>query len=451
MDRRDFMTTVTAAAASTLTSSASISGESSTVGQAPPVLPKMDQKAFKAMIHAIAPIESTSGSATTDLLSPIDTGAKTLLNDLTKAQLRYSPLDVEYLLDALETQLTKCLDLREKAQELEKLAVSARLELKLERSIAQALSAMSEIDKVSARFVAGTMFAPKIEGSVTVVSAVDDRASTYWNKKSEIEQTNIKAHLDAASAREQFLTQPGSGGNHLDRFRFLKQIFDIELADAYLKARSIAVGAKLIYGIDKAVPEVTDIGFLSALAVWYRALAADIEKQLVRRTTTTIAVGLRKHATDTLAVPGLIADGDFLAQRATYEFKFSIPSSFFDAATLKLKRARLRGIEAFAWIDGSVKPTDYLRIKVVLPDQSVKVDGETIWAHAPKVSLPIVSYPVGDNITVEHRREVHNADPVGDWRIEIDKRTLTDKDSNKDEVIKNLFLVMRVASDWSGA
>jgi hypothetical protein len=194
------------------------------------------------------------------------------------------------------------------------------------------------------------------------------------------------------------------------------------------------------------MPEISNVGFLNKPALWHKEIFYQLERRVMKTTSTTLAVALRK-GTDPASPLGLIPDADYVTQRAASIFKFNLPANFFEQTTSKLKNPRLRGLEACAWTEANPKLLDYVRLRVDLPDQSIKTPTDTIWANNPIVTLPVVTFPQGSEFSFQARREVHNANPIGSWTIQVDKRTITDKETNKDDILRNIFLVMRISSD----
>jgi len=456
MFRREFLQTVTAlTAVAGTTSAAAAQPMSNSPALAPtpvpPRLAQLDIKSFSNLLESVAPLKLTTSTPPLSLppdipqiLQPIDTGAVALLTPYKLAPLIYSPMEVEYLVNALDEHITNLINLREKAQQLEVLAVAERLDVLLDQKATDFMQAMADFSQKNDKRTVGTMVDPVISPT-SITSASSQAVNQYWTDRRTIQQTNIKARQDVNDARAFYMTQPGSGNNHVQRFNFLKQLFDRELIEAYRRAQSVAVGLKAIYGIDKPLPELVDIGYLSQLALWEKDIYYTMELRVMQTIQTTLAVGLRKNA-DPNALPGFIADADFVAGRQAGTLKFNLPTSFFYSTTAKLKNPRLKGLEAYLWAEANPKVLDYIRVSVTLPDQSIRDGGNKIWSNLPTVILPLATFPQGPEFNILSRREVRNANPLGDWIIQIDKRTLTDKE-NAESVLHNLFLVMRISSD----
>jgi hypothetical protein len=58
------------------------------------------------------------------------------------------------------------------------------------------------------------------------------------------------------------LTQ-GNGSNFVERFSFLKQLFDLNIEQAYRRAVITTSALKVIYKIDLPVPKIKAIGYLN--------------------------------------------------------------------------------------------------------------------------------------------------------------------------------------------
>src|SRR6185437_1700107 len=214
-----------------------------------------------------------------------------------------------------------------------------RLEILLEQKTIDYMTTMSALSRDNDKRILGSMIDPVISAA-SVTSGTTGNANQYWIDRYNAQQVNISARQDANAARIAYVLQPGSGNNEVQRFDFLKRIFDKELSEAYRRAQAIVIGLKLIYGIDKPLPELSDVGYLSALSLWEKDVFYLLEQRMMRSKQTTIAIGLRKYTADANSLPGLIPDADFQTQRAAGIFKFTLPASFFDNTTTQLKSPR---------------------------------------------------------------------------------------------------------------
>lgn len=395
---------------------------------------------------AIRPVAAApaGGDTIPEILQPIDTGASALLTPYLNAGLTLSPFEVEYLVNSFDDHIKNCLDLREKAQQLEVLAVTQRLELLMEQKSIEFLTRLADFSKEQDRHLSGSMFDPEIQGS-SIKSG--SSATKYFDDRRNVEEITLSARRDVANAKLSHLRQPGSGSNHIERFEYIKAAFEKEITEAYRRAHSIYHGMRVIYGYDKPLPPISDTGYLSKLALWGTDVFYELERRLMKTSTTTLAVSLRQSASAD-AFPGLLSDASYQAQRNAGTFKFSIPATFFDSSTAKLLKPRLRGLDVYAWNEVATKTLDYGRARITLPDQPMKsANGDTVWTHRATVIDAVVTYPTGGDFNVTPRREVHNANPIGEWEIQIDKRTLTDKETNKDDFYKNVVLVMRLSHE----
>ena len=182
MDRREFLnsaTLVAAAAASVAVNTSTASADSSevTVGpikiaQATP-LKALTIGADAEMLESVASLKhpATNHEETKseppakelpEILQPIDAGAIDLLTPFKNSRLRYSPMEVEYLANTLDDHISNCLSLREKAQQLEVLAVAHRLELMMEQKTVEYLTEMAELESENSSRVSATRGRPNL-------------------------------------------------------------------------------------------------------------------------------------------------------------------------------------------------------------------------------------------------------------------------------------------------
>ncbi len=467
MDRRDFIgfstlvasTSLAGGAADAAMRAAPLSSSSNLVltAAAASITP-MDFTKLSKSLDAVAPLGAgrdlegnfvlapAAPNEIPDILQPIDVGADELLNTYTKSQLQYSPYEIEYLSTALVEHILNCKNLREKAQQLEVLASAARLELILERKTIEFSEALADFDATYNPHIAGAMYDPQLSGTKFASSS---DAPDIYNKRRQIEQQLVDARKEQLSARLALLRQPGSGNNHAERFGSIKDEFALELTEAYLKVRSLAVGCKELYGINiNSLPEPTKVGYLNRLDSWSKKTSVLLDRALLGKTSILVAIGLRKGG-DAASVPGLLSEADFNAGRSSGSFNFKITPELFAAQALSLTRPRIRALEVYTYADGLPKAPDYVRVKVTMPDQSIGSGIPKLWSMRPTIYFPLATAPQGAEFAFQSRREVYNASPIGDWSLTLEKRTIMDRDATKDEVVRNLFLVMRLTTDMT--
>ena len=382
------------------------------------------------------------------IATPIDKGAKALLERHSRSWLDYPALEVEYLVRTLNEHIRHCIEIREKAQDLEARAISETMEKELQIALFQILAQQADLAKANEPSLLGNLKGVRIENGQPV-----GEASDYWNKLTELQKTHLSQQENHARLRLEQMKEPGSGANYVARFLALKEAFDIDLREAYLRAQAASFGLKEIYGIDAPLPPLVDVGYLDQLANWARETTYKFEKKLFRVYETVVGFALRTgSAAAPLDLPRVLVDTEFEKARGAFMFRLPLKAmeDLFNRLELKMRNPRLRGIDVIAYAsnEGTTLTQRYWRVRVDLPKQTIRGDSGHELPINPQVILPFVTYAAIRSSTSDYptQRECHNVNPIGEWLILIephDWATGTPTD-NKDH-IHNLIVRMRVS------
>lgn len=391
------------------------------------------------------------------ITEPIDVGADELLEAYKNAWFSYPPLDVEYLIQTLNDHLSNCLDIRQKAQDLEVKAFAEANDQLLQRRL------LESIEKQITLFAENE---PKFLGnSIETVFERDSgkfigSENTYWLSMLEQQKNQLKIKLNDVDNRLSRLNENGGGSNYVERFDFLKKLFEKDLIEAYSRCRAAALGLKSVYDLDMPVPIISNIGFLDELVLWAREATYALEKKFFNIRETTVAFSLHDTTTGAPATaapvnntPRIFTFDSFKAvregQNPTYSFK--IPEDYFARLDLDLNNPRLKGLDINIVGKDDKVAQKYWRIVVQPPIRKIDIaTGVQPYSYQAKLYLPMATYVanIADIQNVPNRIEVNNVSPIGEWTIRIEPTGISgDILKTDDTLVNNLLIRMRIAHE----
>jgi len=411
------------------------------------------QKTFNELAlntDILSNLSVNEGETPIPISEPIDTGAQQLLGNYSNTWLTYPPNEVEYLVQTLNEHLENCLEIRQKAQDLEIMAFKETSEQVLQRKISAILMEQLHLFKDNEPKLLGNIVNANIDNN-----HINGSNSDYWQKLFDKQQQQLELRLADANNKLERLAENGSGNNFVERFDFLKNLFEKDMIEAYCRARAAAVGLKNIYKIDQAVPNITDNGYLDKLVLWARDVTYKLEKKFFNIRETTIAFALNDGSTGAPAAAAPVFDAPrimtldaFKNSRTNGRFDFSIDEAFFDRPNFKLNKARLKGLDIHVISKDDKQPHEFWRVTAKLPSLKMEIaPGAPQHHYEPKLFIPMATYfaHCPDLNAVPNHREVNNVSPLGDWTLHIEKRSLSSKSETNSDVIDNIIIRMRIA------
>jgi hypothetical protein len=370
------------------------------------------------------------GDTYPQMSSAIDDGVDDLLRDSDLKLLGTSnPLYVEDLLRDCTNRISNCLLLREKAQDVEARAIAEALYYRAQRASIRRGSEISKVlDEMAPRIVQNATSITIAEGKVTFIG--DDK--TWANVRNE--HRDLASELmEVVEAQKSKASTEGNGANFVERFRFLKRLFDLNIEQAYRRALITADALNQIYRINEPVPKIKPIGYLDELAIWAQKASDRLDRELDVRYSGRLVFALC-GAGDALRPNELVTRTQFKAQMLAGSFQFTLVSAPFEKAGMK--EVLLRSIQVQVEpVDASPKVRLW-PITLKLPHSALTQSNESFATVAASMFHP----PVDIDSVV---RGVHNISPVGEWTIQIPDHEVTG-DVTKDAV-KNLYLFITVS------
>lgn len=391
------------------------------------------------------------GNAPLSISQPIDTGADKLLRDYKNSWLTYPPLEVEYLMQTLNEHLNNCLDIRMKAQELEIKAFAETNDQLLQLRLTEAMQKQLKLIEENEPKLLGNTIGTKYHSN----GAITGEQATYWKDLVKEQEQQLDYKLEDINARLKRLSENGSGNNYVLRFEFLQKMFEIDLIEAYCRIRAASIGLRAIYNINVPVPEITDTGYLDKLILWGRKATYEMEKKLFNYREVTVGFALNDSSTGAPATVAPVFDAPrimtldaFRLSRNGGSFTFNLPTNFFERLNLKLKNPCLRGLDVHVVANDAKQPLQFWRVYVKAPTKKITLDtGIQPYSYEPVVYIPMATYigHTSELNTVPNQREVHNVNPVGEWTIRIEPKSIfANVDANNDHV-DNILVRMRIS------
>lgn len=358
------------------------------------------------------------------IADPLDHDVEQLLQHAQANPSQVDPHHVEELLTDCVDRIANCLTLREKAAQVEVAAIAAATEYKerasrveTERAIRNALSTLRPI-------LGGNATGTRISANQTENTG----DASVWARVNGAEEDHEKAILVLLQTLLTKAQAPGNGSNYVERFAFLKRLFDQSLIEAYRRARVCEKALSQIYDIHEALPQLRSTGYLNELAIWGQKVADLLDEKLDQRVVAEVAFTLGAKD-NKLREHEIVGKSDFYRMlRADRRIRFTMTETHFEK--YGMKNPLLRSLNVQARLAQTLWP-----IKVTIP--SSQVTGKK--AMVPSVA-ETGNYFTNDTIIIE---PIHNRSPIGDWEIEVNERSLYTQIANPDK-IKSFFLRMRL-------
>lgn len=383
-----------------------------------------------------------------ELAIPIDAGADKLLLPYVGDPLAYTPLQIEYLTRTLTEHIRNCLELRRQGQELEISQFNQALGLLVSGEKSRVAVEHSKLSEASRPFVVSTMYNPGIDKFDGSISSRND-GPTYSSEVAKIERAYISINHNEKESISGFASLEGGAANYADRIRLIRELFEHELTEAYLRARSVFSGIRHCYPdiIDdiKTIPPLTPTGFLDALALWSKRAAYRLEKAILERRETTIALVLAKAGAS--GSPAIVPGIDFELSRKSGHYTFVVNEALIEKVAPGLKAPLLRSVELAVWGSARDKLDSWepMRANISLPPYQVLTpEGAVGFSSHPTIHIPAVSMLNRRDYAIASQDQVHNVAPMGNWEIEIGQNNLFAGSIEDDTKLSAVVIFLRL-------
>jgi len=374
------------------------------------------------------------------IVQPIDLGALQLLSPYQNPTSFSSlnPLEVERLTDELREILARCDSLKQRAQEIETIASVTAIDYRMGIDLLKAEGEFEQRKQSWPRLVDSSTLSTS---NGTTVGHGD--YATVENTYREAAIRAQQRRLESMKARAE---DTGNGTALVERFQQIKLLFERYLVSAYKRCVGLSHGLKLVYGINKPVPVVRDVGYLSSLELWFQEVSEELDRALDRRQLGILGLGItNSRSTVGLNEHCLIPRADWLREIASNSVSFSIDKSVFDHH--RMYNPVLRGLSLQLYHDDWKLPSlawvwesRYWNAEVVLPRQG------TFGGSAITPSMRLVcgfTRREPDSVPQGHRR-LHNSSPIGNWKLTLSSTDLAG-DANTPMAISNILLSLRIS------
>jgi hypothetical protein len=368
------------------------------------------------------------------LSAAIDEGVESLLM---KSFASPSQIDSHYVEDLLAdciNRISNCLVLREKAQDIEARAISdavAYRTLKNATQTARATNTVASPLKKSLIQNASKITLENNSGESTINFSSDNNS---WDELDKIQKNFLDEQDNIADVMKVKAATPGNGANYVERFSFIKKLFDIAMVESYKRALICQQALNDLYGINIKVPEITNTGYLNQLAIWAQSATALLDTELDSRQYHRIAFAVSGRDENPKDLE-LISKSKFNAGLTLKRIDFTLTNSNFES--LKLKSLLLRGVSL------QIRAKDESRTR--LWSMKLKLPSDGLTKGDLNFPLLVPSSYQGSSEMLGTARGVHNINPVGDWTLTLFDRGVSDDDTSPVEII-NIYLILDVSA-----
>lgn len=378
---------------------------------------------------------------------PIDMGADKLLERYVLARLNHAPNQLEYLLQTLADHVKQCVEIRRQAQDLEEKVTATAIGLEFDRRAVDLLGEQLKLfGNRGDRVLSNTIDAKFDTAAGAIVSS--ESGMKIAGEIARLSEAFVQAQKNSVENRAAHFRQAGSGANLIQRHRFLQGLFDLELVEAYQRARAVGAGLWSLHRIDLPVPPLKSVGYLDDLALWTRTAYYQYEARVMKREVVTVYLPLRKIAE--LADVGLMEEAQWTAARGIGSFGVTLTPSQLEFVAPGLKNPLIVGLAL--GLDGKTKDQDFLApamARVTLP-KTVFRDKAGAEVAAIDLSAHIPTFPITElsSASVAQPRTFRNVSPIGRWTIELAKaKTSGISLRSNDASLVNVILVLSISHE----
>lgn len=357
----------------------------------------------------------------------LDDGINDRLKDSLAEPSAINPHYVEDLLSDCVNRIANCLVLKEKANEVEVRAINDAMNYKVQTATLLMGDRILELLAPIQERLASNALGIKVNGANSEYVGDKD----LWEKIRLEQKALSKTQNEVAEALKNKAITPGNGANYTERFRLLKELFELGIIETYRRCVVCARGLKGIYGLDHPVPKVTATGYLNALAIWAQKASDALDLEIDGRLSAEVALAIG-GVDDVLKEPELLTRTAYAAAIAAGNIAFTIKSSLFD--NLRMKSVILRSLRFQIRSKTDDAKTRVLSFQVKIPSSPLTV-GDNIFSCTSSTQYQ-------DSEGNETVYGVHNHTPVGDWSIKLPERFLT---GDALAELANVYLFLRVS------
>jgi hypothetical protein len=343
-----------------------------------------------------------------------------------------NPLRVESLLQDCINRISNCLTLREKAQDIEERAVSAALSYKLQQqSIVTQSGIALAFDEINSKMAKNAISASFDGRSVSFAGA--DEA---WTNATSLRLQLEEAQRFKNETVRMKSTVPGNAANYVERFAFLKELFDLNLEEVYKRAQVVQSALQVIYQIPADLPVIEDVGYLNKLVIWAQRTSDLLDRELDRRSLGRIGITVSSGELDPNLTQQLMTKSAFLSKIDTGTLRFTLTEVPFYMAGMEPHSVLLRS----ARVQVAVQDLERVRpFPLVIKPPTSEVTGRS--EQFPTIaSTAYDDSPDSGGVVTG----VHNINPVGNWEIHFSGFGLLGEPSNASQLL-NVYLILDVS------
>lgn len=368
------------------------------------------------------------GGAFPEIANSLDEGLRDRLWEQLQTASPINALYVEDLLRDCAARVAYCLQIRDKAHELETRAINEALAYRVQSAAVTLQKTVNEAVGPHAGKLSmnATRSQTQTGGTTEFDSAIN------WGPVSQEQARANAAQIEVLADRKAKAETPGNGSNYRERYGFLKKLFDQSFVETYRRATRCADALKRVYGIDRPLPPFKPTNYLDDFAFWVQSASDALSTELDARFVGEIGFALNAKDASPKANE-LMTKADYDAAVPTRRIAFRLKAEHFDGYDMEgvlLRSVRIQMGSA----DGK---THLWPIRVRVPGSDLSTGIEMFSCVAPSL------YQEGHS-DAALIRGVHNIDPRGDWLIELPEESL-DGLATTPANLPDIYLIVRVS------
>ena len=341
-----------------------------------------------------------------------------------------SPINPRYVEDLLAdcvNRIANCLVLKEKANEVEVRAIGDAMSYKVQVVSLRMNDRIQELlAPLQERLGANALGTKTSAGSTENIGDKE-----LWEKIREAQKSLSKIQAEVVEALKNKAQTPGNGANYSERFRLLKELFELGIVETYRRCVVCARGLKMIYGLERPVPKVSSSGYLNELALWAQKASDALDLEIDGRMSSEVALAIGA-IDDAPKEMELLTRTAFNAAIAAGNISFMIKPTQFDS--LRMKSVVLRSMRFQIKSKTEDAKTRVLSLQVKLPGSAL-TSGDSLFNCTSSTQYQ-------DSEGNETGYGVHNLSPIGDWSIKLPERFVTGEPLAE---LVNIYLFLKLS------
>lgn len=388
------------------------------------------------------------------LFSPVEFECYEIVREHSRGELSFKPTKLEYLASTLTDHVDAFLALRDRAQELEVLALQGALNFQREENKLAVIEAQNNLDESDGWRRSNSMFEPAYNKQTGKITGLEKNAAPH-REQAKINFADLKVAEGDLLRRIYLFSKNGGALNYVQRMSYVRKRFKQEFTEAYSRARALYYGLRFVLDFNNSrlptlpQPEDGQIGFLTEFVIWARRAAYELEISLTKRSRTTLAFPIRENAGN----GGLLQDDAYTKQLSDDKaLVFRIEKDHFRGPLKGIKNPRIRGVDLARYDahgDGFGNTLPALARVSYSDAVDLRDEGnKKIYSIDPQHHQSFTQFSNVKRYAEKVSESFYNLSPFAQWKIELSDREIFGNGYlNYQDDLSNLVLFLEVSYD----